>query len=139
MSQRVQEHLAASAGHGHEVLRAGLFTLTISGHDPGDVEAFRSRDRQPRLEYPAGVSGEPVGGGVAIAVRDGISEVAGIAARPKHERRGIGGALTPHLTRAAHAAGATLVFLTPGGDAQERVCSSVGYRRTDSVLLLSKE
>ncbi|GGM32407.1 GNAT family N-acetyltransferase [Dactylosporangium sucinum] len=250
MSQRIQEYLLASASHGREVLRAGPFTVTISGHDPNVyinyaipdagadptaddvkalVDAFRSRDRQPRLEYlpglapavepalvaagfvvadrlplmerppgveidqpaPEGVefvppvsdddllamvsaqheafgepapsaahvaaardkaaaghiqllvrdttSGEPVGGGVAVAVRDGISEVAGIAVRPKYERRGIGGTLTLHLTRAAHAAGATLVFLTPAGDAQERVYSRVGYRRTDSVLFLSKE
>ncbi|MEU0559170.1 GNAT family N-acetyltransferase [Dactylosporangium sp. NPDC006015] len=85
------------------------------------------------------LSGEPVGGGAAVAVKDGISEVAGIAVRPAFERRGIGAAVTAHLTRAAHAAGATLVFLTPGGDAQERVYSRVGYRRTDSVLFLTKE
>ena len=71
--------------------------------------------------------------------RDGISEVAGIGVRPKYERRGIGGALTLRLTRAAHAAGASLVFLTPAGDAQERVYARVGYQRTDSVLFLSKE
>jgi ribosomal protein S18 acetylase RimI-like enzyme len=83
--------------------------------------------------------GEPAGGGVAVAVRDGMSEVAGIAVRPKFERRGIGAALTLHLTRAAHAAGAELVYLTPGGDAQERLYARVGYRRTDSVLFLTKE
>ena len=55
------------------------------------------------------------------------------------KRRGIGGAITLHLTRAAHAAGAGLVFLTPAGDAQERVYARVGYRRTDSVLFLTKE
>ncbi|MEV4136898.1 GNAT family N-acetyltransferase, partial [Dactylosporangium sp. NPDC049742] len=80
-----------------------------------------------------------VGGGAAVAVRDGISEVAGIAVRSAFERHGIGAAVTAHLTRAAHAAGATLVFLTPGGDAQERVYSRVGYSRTDSVLFLTKE
>ncbi|MEV0564615.1 GNAT family N-acetyltransferase [Dactylosporangium sp. NPDC050588] len=85
------------------------------------------------------LSGEPVGGGAAVAVKDGISEVAGIAVRPAFERRGIGAPVTAHLTRAAHAAGATLVFLTPGGDAQERVYSRVGYRRTDPVLFLTKE
>lgn len=85
------------------------------------------------------LDGEPAGGGAAVAVRDGISEVAGIAVRPKFERRGIGGALTLHLTRAAHAAGAGLVYLTPAGDAQERVYARVGYRRTDSVLFLTKE
>jgi predicted N-acetyltransferase YhbS len=242
--------MLASAGRGREVVRAGPFTVTITGHDanvylnyaipdpgatPGSddisalVGAFTSRLRTPRLEYLPGLapavepallaagfvvaerlplmecppgaeidqplaegielitpesdeevlgmlsaqheafgepapsaehlaatrakaadgqirllardtaSGEAVGGGVAVAVRDGISEVAGIAVRPKYERRGIGGALTLRLTRAAHAAGASLVFLTPGGDAQERVYARVGYRRTDSVLCLSKE
>ncbi|MEV0131968.1 GNAT family N-acetyltransferase [Dactylosporangium sp. NPDC050688] len=83
--------------------------------------------------------GEPAGGGAAVAVRDGISEVAGIAVRPKFERCGVGGAITLHLTRAARAAGAGLVYLTPAGDAQERVYARVGYRRTDSVLFLTKE
>ena len=85
------------------------------------------------------LDGEPAGGGVAVAVKDGISEVAGIAVRPAFERRGLGAAITAHLTRAAHTAGATIVFLTPGGDAQERVYTRVGYRRTDSVLFLTKE
>lgn len=248
MSERLQEYMLASASNGREVVRAGPFTVTITGHDanvylnyaipdPGAeptaadiaalVEAFTSRGREPRLEYlpglapavepallaagfivadrlplmecppgaeidypvPPGVelvtpateeevaamlaaqheafgeeppsaehvaaarskaaagtiqllvrdttSGEPVGGGVATAVSDGISEVAGVAVRPKYERRGIGAALTLHLTRAAHAAGATLVFLTPAGDAQERIYSRVGYRRTDFMLFLS--
>jgi len=242
--------MLASAGRGREVVRAGPFTVTITGHDanvflnyaipdagatPSDadiaalLEAFISRGRTPRLEYlpglapavepallaagfvvaerlplmecppgaeidqpvPTGIelavpasdddllgmlsaqheafgepapsaehladarekatagrfqllaldtaSGEVVGGGLALPVHDGISEVAGIAVRPKYERRGIGGALTLRLTRDAHAAGASLVYLTPGGDAQERVYARVGYRRTGSVLFLSKE
>ncbi|GAA4247557.1 GNAT family N-acetyltransferase [Dactylosporangium darangshiense] len=248
MSKRLQEYMLASACSGREVVRAGPFTVTISGHDanvylnyaipdegaepsPADVaelvEAFTSRGRTPRLEYLPGLApavepallaagftvaerlplmqcspgadadcpvpdgfelvvpesnedvaamlgaqheafgepppspehvantrakakggqlqllareiatGEPAGGGVAIAVRDGISEVAGIAVRPRYERRGLGAALTLHLTRAAFAAGATLVYLTPAGEAQERVYARVGYRRTDSVLFLS--
>ncbi|GAA0718498.1 GNAT family N-acetyltransferase [Dactylosporangium roseum] len=99
----------------------------------------RSTGGQIALLARDSTSGEPVGGGVAVAVRDGISEVAGIGVRQKYERRGIGGALTLQLTRAAHAAGAVLVYLTPAGDAQERVYARVGYRRTDSVLFLTKE
>ncbi|GAA2367489.1 GNAT family N-acetyltransferase [Dactylosporangium salmoneum] len=247
---RLQEYMLASASSGREVVHAGPFTVTITGHDPNVylnyaipdpgaeptpadvaalVEAFTSRGRAPRLEYlpglapavepallaagfavaerlplmqcppgedrdaplPAGfelvapqteadtaalltaqheafgepppgpqhvaatrakaaqgqiqvmardlASGEVAGGGVAVAVRDGISEVAGIGVRPKYERRGLGGAITLHLTRAAFAAGATLVYLTPAGEPQERVYARVGYRRTDSVLFLSYE
>ncbi|WP_432985756.1 GNAT family N-acetyltransferase [Dactylosporangium sp. CA-233914] len=248
MSERLAQYMLASAESGREVVRAGPFTVTITGHDPNVyvnyavpdsgadpspadiaalVEAFTSRDRTPRLEYLPGVApavepallaagftvadrlplmlchpdtlveqpspagfalvtpatdadteamlaaqheafgeppptpahlaatrakaasgqlqllardlatGEPAGGGVAVAVRDGISEVAGIAVRPRYERRGLGAALTLHLTRSAFAAGATLTFLTPAGDAQERVYARVGYQRTDSVLFLS--
>jgi len=250
LSQRLQEYMLTSACRGREVVRAGPFTVTITGHDAnvylnyaipdadaapdaGDiaalVEAFTSRSRTPRLEYLPGLApavepallaagfvvaerlplmecppgaeidqpvpdgielaepvsdeellgmlaaqheafgdpapsaehlaaardkategrlqllardtatGQVVGGGLALAVNDGISEVAGIAVRPTYERRGIGGAITLNLTRAAHALGASLVYLTPGGDAQERVYARVGYRRTGSVLFLSKE
>jgi ribosomal protein S18 acetylase RimI-like enzyme len=248
VTRRLQEYMLASAKSGREVVRAGPFTVTITGHDPNVylnyaipdpgaepapadvaalVEAFTSRGRTPRLEYLPGLApavepallaagfavaerlplmqchpatvadqpdppgfelvtpttdadveamlaaqheafGEPpptaahvaatrakaeagqlqilaretgtgtaAGGGIAVAVRGGISEVAGIAVRPQYERRGLGAALTLHLTRAAFAAGATLTFLTPAGDAQERVYARVGYERADSVLFLS--
>ncbi|WP_432835106.1 GNAT family N-acetyltransferase [Dactylosporangium sp. CA-092794] len=108
---------------------------------PPHVAATRSKAAAGQLQLLAQdtTTGEPAGGGVAVAVRDGISEIAGIAVRPKYERRGLGGALTLHLTRSAFTAGATLTFLTPAGDAQERVYARVGYRRTDSVLFLSGE
>ncbi|MFI5906646.1 GNAT family N-acetyltransferase [Dactylosporangium sp. NPDC051541] len=248
MSRRLQDYMLASAKSGREVVRAGPFTVTITGHDPNvyvnyavpdadaepspaDIDAliaaFTSRGRTPRLEYLPGLAprvepalvdagftvadrlplmecrpeslvdqpdpegfelvtpttdeeteamlaaqheafgeapptpehvastrakaaaghiyllaretatGAAAGGGVAVAVRDGISEVAGIAVRPKYERRGLGGSITLHLTRAAFKAGATLTFLTPAGDAQERVYARVGYQRADSVLFLS--
>jgi hypothetical protein len=83
-------------------------------------------------------SGDPAGGGVCTALRDGMSEVAGIGVREKYRRLGLAGVITLHLTRAAHQAGADTVFLTPGGDPQERVYARVGYRRIDSVLFLSR-
>jgi N-acetylglutamate synthase-like GNAT family acetyltransferase len=64
--------------------------------------------------------------------------VAGIGVRKRYRRRGVGGAITLYLTRAAHASGAETVFLTPGGDAQERIYARVGYRRIDSVLFMSR-
>jgi GNAT superfamily N-acetyltransferase len=83
-------------------------------------------------------SGAPVGGGVAVPVRDGISELAGIAVRPGYQKRGIGGAITLQLSRTARGAGADIVFLTPGGDAQERVYARVGFHRTDTMLFLAR-
>jgi GNAT superfamily N-acetyltransferase len=106
---------------------------------PSEEHLARARSRDDIRLFARTLDGEPVGGGVAVAVKDGISEVAGIAVRPKFEGRGTGGAITLHLTQAAHQAGAGLVFLTPAGDAQERVYARVGYRRTDSVLFLTKE
>ena len=83
-------------------------------------------------------TGEAAGAGVSTALRDGFTEVAGIAVREPHRKRGLAGAITLDLTRRAHAAGATTVFLTPAGDPQERMYARVGYRRTDSILFLIK-
>jgi ribosomal protein S18 acetylase RimI-like enzyme len=83
-------------------------------------------------------SGEPAGGGVCTPLRDGLSEVAGVGVREKYRRRGIGGMITLHLTRAAQEAGADSVFLTPAGDPQERLYARVGYRRIDLMLFLAR-
>jgi hypothetical protein len=82
------------------------------------------------------VTGEPAGGGACTPLRDGLSEVVGVAVREPYRKRGLGGAITLMLTRAAYDAGAETVFLTPAGDPQERVYARVGYRRIDSVLFL---
>jgi predicted N-acetyltransferase YhbS len=84
-------------------------------------------------------TGEPAGAGNCTAVRDGMSEVVGIAVREPDRRRGLGGAVTLRLSEAARAGGAETVFLTPAGDPQERVYARVGYRRIDSMLFLWKK
>ncbi|MEU7870196.1 GNAT family N-acetyltransferase [Dactylosporangium sp. NPDC049140] len=103
------------------------------------VTATRAKAASGQIQLLARetATGETAGGGIAVAVRDGISEVAGIAVRPRYERRGLGATLTSHLTGAAFAAGATLAFLTPAGEPQERVYGRVGYRRAGEVLFLS--
>jgi len=96
--------------------------------DAGGI-TFLARDR---------ASGDPAGAGACTPLSDGFTEVVGVAVREKYRRRGLGGVVTLHLTLAAHEAGAHTVFLTPAGDAQERVYARVGYRRIDSVLFLSR-
>jgi N-acetylglutamate synthase-like GNAT family acetyltransferase len=84
-------------------------------------------------------TGEAAGGGACTPLRDGLSEVVGVAVREAYRKRGLGGAITLMLTKAAYDAGADTVFLTPAGDPQERVYARVGYRRIDSVLFLRNE
>jgi GNAT superfamily N-acetyltransferase len=107
---------------------------------PTEAEIARSRRRIAdggiAVYARDAATGEPAGGGACTALRDGLSEVAGVAVREQYRKRGLGGAITLMLTRAAYDAGADDVFLTPAGDPQERVYARIGYRRIDSVLFL---
>jgi GNAT superfamily N-acetyltransferase len=90
--------------------------------------AVLARDRE---------TGATVGGGVAEAITDGTTEVAGIAVRASHRRRGIGAAVTAFLARATHAQGAHTVFLTPAGIPEQRIYASVGFEPTEDMVHLS--
>lgn len=83
-------------------------------------------------------TGEVAGVGLHDAIDDGITELAGFGVAEAHRRRGIAGALTAELTKAAHGAGALTVFLTPGGDEAERVYARAGYRSSDGVVFMSR-
>jgi N-acetylglutamate synthase-like GNAT family acetyltransferase len=107
---------------------------------PSEAEIARSRQRIAdggiAVYARDAATGEPAGGGACTALIDGLSEVVGVAVREAYRKRGLGGAITLLLTRAAYDAGAETVFLTPAGDPQERIYARVGYRRIDSVLFL---
>ncbi|MBA2531767.1 MAG: GNAT family N-acetyltransferase [Nocardioidaceae bacterium] len=79
-------------------------------------------------------SGDAVGGG-SHAVRDGVSELTGIAVLPQYRRRGIGAAITKVLADDAAAAGATTVFLSAGTDDVARVYERVGFRRVGTACI----
>jgi ribosomal protein S18 acetylase RimI-like enzyme len=82
-------------------------------------------------------TGEPAGGGVAEAIVDGTTEVAGIGVRPAFRRRGIAAALTAFLTAAVHGAGARTAFLTPAGVPEQRLYARAGYSPAGEMLHLS--
>ena len=82
-------------------------------------------------------SGAIVGGGVATVPDEGVTEIAGIGVLEDHRRRGIAGAITSGLARAAFAAGLTTVWLTPGNDGAHRVYARAGFADTTSVVHLS--
>lgn len=83
------------------------------------------------------VTGAAAGGGVAEAVVDGTSEVAGIGVRPAFRRRGIGGVVTAFLTAAVQDAGGRTVFLTPAGVTEQRLYERVGYVSAGIMVHLS--
>ncbi len=82
-------------------------------------------------------AGEPVGGGVATAILDGASEVAGIGVLEEYRQRGIAAAMTEYLTREAHSRGGHSVFLTPGAGQAERVYGRVGFKTAAECVHLS--
>lgn len=83
-------------------------------------------------------SGSGVGGGLCAPPYGGVSELAAVGVRPEYRRRGIAAALTGLLTKACPAAGITTPFLTPGGDAEERIYRRVGYHPVTEMLHISR-
>ncbi|RSN36559.1 N-acetyltransferase [Amycolatopsis sp. WAC 04169] len=84
-----------------------------------------------------GENGEAVGGGVATAILDGATEIAGIGVLEEYRSRGIAAAMTEYLTREAHARGGRSVFLTPGAGQAERVYGRVGFETAAECVHLS--
>ncbi|MBE1500033.1 putative N-acetyltransferase YhbS [Amycolatopsis lexingtonensis] len=101
-------------------------------------------DEVERLKAGSGVryllaedDGVVVGGGLALEVVDGTTEIAGIAVLEPYRGRGIAAALTARLTRDVHEAGAHTVFLTPGDLGIGAVYARVGYQPAGECVHLS--
>jgi GNAT superfamily N-acetyltransferase len=118
--------------------------LTAFGEEPviadRDVAATRDRLRDGGFAVLARdtATGAVAGGGVAEAVVDGVTEIAGVGVLADFRRRGIGAALTAYLTAAVHAAGARTVFLTPAGVPEQRIYSRVGFQPAGDMVHLSR-
>jgi ribosomal protein S18 acetylase RimI-like enzyme len=110
-----------------------------SSDDAADLAHQRERLASGGLALLARdtATGAIVGGGVATVPDEGITEIAGIGVLEEHRRRGIAGAITSGLARAAFAAGLTTVWLTPGDDGAHRVYERAGFADTTSVVHLS--
>lgn len=82
-------------------------------------------------------TGAVLGGGLALAIVDGTTEVAGIAVLEPYRGRGIAAAITARLTREAHESGAHTAFLTPGDLGIGNVYARVGYQPAGECVHLS--
>lgn len=73
-------------------------------------------------------TGQVVGGGLALELVNGTTEIGGIGVLDTHRRRGVAAAITAWLTREAHQRDAHTAFLTAGDNGAARVYTRVGYR-----------
>lgn len=85
----------------------------------------------------ATVDGVPAGAGGCSVPVDGLTELAGLAVADAFRRRGIGAALSAHLTATAFARGCRVVWLEPGDADVERIYAGIGYRRIGEKLNIS--
>jgi predicted N-acetyltransferase YhbS len=112
---------------------------TAFGESPEVTDTEIERVKASRsLLVLAETDGEVIGGGIALEIVDGTTEIAGIAVLEQYRKRGIAAAITAYLTREAHQRGAHTAFLTPGDLGIGRVYASVGYRPAGECVHLSR-
>jgi ribosomal protein S18 acetylase RimI-like enzyme len=81
-------------------------------------------------------TGEVAGAGLFTAIAEGMTEVAGIGVAPAFRRRGLASILAATLTGETFRRGASLAFLTPGGDHARRAYERAGFRAGGEMLMI---
>jgi GNAT superfamily N-acetyltransferase len=112
-------------------------TADPTGHDVARLRATVDRGGLVALAADL-ATGRVVGGGLCAPPHCGVSELAAVGVRPGYRRRGIASALTALLTTACPTVGITSPFLTPAGDAEERIYRRAGYRPVTEMLHISR-
>jgi ribosomal protein S18 acetylase RimI-like enzyme len=105
--------------------------------EPGSGAGARRVYENGGIVVLARYRGEPAGGGTCSAPVDGMTELGGVAVAARFRRRGIGAALSAHVTALAHARGYRLVWLEPADETVERIYAGIGYRRVGEKLNIS--
>ncbi|MDW5597234.1 GNAT family N-acetyltransferase [Conexibacter stalactiti] len=114
-------------------MQGAAFGLSPQPVPDEDVQRLRARAGEGVVAYAVS-GGAIVGGGCALVIRDGMTELAGIAVAEAARRRGIAAAVTAALALEAVARGATLPFLTPGDDGAGRVYQRAGFAPAGEML-----
>lgn len=106
--------------------------------DDAPVPEQAPPDAWHSLAIGAGVlaflDGEPAGAGGFTPPRQGLSEIVGIATRPRFRGRGVASMVTSALARAAHETGVEVVFLTPGSEESRRIYEKAGFAPCATML-----
>ncbi|MEU2667489.1 GNAT family N-acetyltransferase [Streptomyces sp. NPDC007164] len=103
----------------------------------GEAEWLRTAAAGGGVAALATIDGVPVGAGGCSVPVDGLTELAGLAVADAYRRRGIGAALSAHLTATAFGRGCRVVWLEPGDADVERIYAAIGYRRVGEKLNIS--
>ncbi|GAA0492740.1 hypothetical protein Ade02nite_69470 [Paractinoplanes deccanensis] len=90
------------------------------------AEAFRPQMRGART-VTVRVGGTAVAGGMMLPIRDGVTELAGIATLAAHRRRGYGRIATEALARVAGELGAEVVVVSTDNPAARRLYLAMGF------------
>ncbi|MGW0961080.1 GNAT family N-acetyltransferase [Streptomyces gelaticus] len=107
--------------------------------EDGVAQWLRTAARDGGVAALATVDSVPVGAGGCSVPVDGLTELAGLAVADAYRRRGIGAALSAHLTTTAFERGCRVVWLEPGDADVERVYAGIGFRRIGEKLNISLE
>jgi predicted GNAT family acetyltransferase len=94
---------------------------------PAAAEEFRSK-LAGGCAVTVRWSGRSVSAGMVLPVRDGVTELVGIATLQRYRRRGFATVTTAALARIAFTMGADLAFLSTGHTGARRVYERVGFR-----------
>lgn len=140
LSAPVQVQLATTQGHLRQVAEAqndAYGQETTTDHDIARLRSTINNGGLVALALDTD-TGLGVGGGLCAPAHDGVSELAAIGVRAAYRQRGIATALTVLLTQACPAAGITTPFLTPAGEAEERIYLAAGYRPVSEMLHISR-
>jgi len=105
--------------------------------DPGAGAGARRIYQNGGIVVLARHHGEPAGAGSCSAPVDGMTELGGVAVADRWRRRGIGAALSAHLTGLAHQRGYHTVWLEPADAGVQRIYASIGFRPVGEKLNIS--
>jgi ribosomal protein S18 acetylase RimI-like enzyme len=104
----------------------------------GETAWLRSTVEGGGVVALAGINdGTAVGAGACSPPMNGLSELAGLAVTVSFRGRGIGAALSAHLTAAVLDRGCRTVWLEPGDPDIERIYARIGYRTVGEKLNIS--
>ncbi len=114
-------------------IREGLDVneLGFDPHAPRATDEDAAHFRQTLVHSRAFVlryNGQGVSGGMFLPIRDGVTELVGIATLLPFRKRGFAAIVTAYMTRAAFEHGADVVYLTAANEQAGRVYGRVGFQ-----------
>jgi ribosomal protein S18 acetylase RimI-like enzyme len=110
------------------------FDLLATAATGEEAEEFRP-NLKGALAFLARLEGRAVAGGMVNPIREGVTEMVGIATLAPFRRRGIATYLTAVATQAAFDHGVEVAFLVPENEGAQRIYERIGYRYFSDLVI----